>query len=87
MVNLLNELRRDETGLIVSGELVMIVTIGVLAMVVGIHAVAGSINSERIPGYLDDDKLPKVQPPRRMRHCAASPAVTGTRNARASQIA
>jgi Flp pilus assembly pilin Flp len=46
MSNTLKKLWNDETGLIVSGELVLICTLGVLAMVVGLHAVAKSINAE-----------------------------------------
>ncbi len=42
----LQELWNDEGGLIVSAELVLIMTVGVLAMVVGLNAVASSLNQE-----------------------------------------
>lgn len=36
----------EETGLVLSAELVLVLTIGVLAMVVGLNAVASSLNQE-----------------------------------------
>ena len=46
MKRLLIRLKHDETGMIISAELVLVVTIGVLGMSVGINSVASSINSE-----------------------------------------
>lgn len=46
MKKLLTQLKNDENGMIISAELVLIVTIGVLGMIVGLNAVAGSINGE-----------------------------------------
>ena len=46
MMNLLNNLRNDENGFIVSAELVLVATIAVLAMVVGLSEVANAVNQE-----------------------------------------
>ncbi len=45
---LMRALWRDETGFILSAELVLILTVGVLAMVVGVHAIAKSVNHELV---------------------------------------
>lgn len=46
MRNLLQQLKNDENGMIISAELVLVVTIGVLGMIVGLNSVASSINGE-----------------------------------------
>jgi Flp pilus assembly pilin Flp len=46
MLKLINALRRDEAGFIVSAELVLISTIVVLSMVVGLSEVAINVNNE-----------------------------------------
>jgi len=46
MLNILNQLKNDENGFIVSAELVLIATIGVLSMVVGLSEVALNVNTE-----------------------------------------
>ena len=43
---LLQRLWRDECGLILSAELVIILTFGVIGMIVGLHSLAGAINCE-----------------------------------------
>lgn len=43
---MLNKLWNDEAGVIISAELVLVLTIAVLAMVVGLHAVAKSVTQE-----------------------------------------
>lgn len=46
MTGLLQRLCRDECGLILSAELVVILTFGVVGMIVGLHSLAGAINCE-----------------------------------------
>ena len=46
MLKLINALRRDEAGFIVSAELVLISTIAVLGMVVGLSELSSNINHE-----------------------------------------
>ena len=46
MLKLINALKNDEAGFIVSGELVLIATIAVLGLVVGLSEVAGNVNAE-----------------------------------------
>lgn len=46
MLSVANQLMNDESGFIVSAELVLIGTIAVLSMVVGLSEVAISINNE-----------------------------------------
>lgn len=46
MRDIQRELWRDEAGLILSVELILILTIGVLLLVVGIHSVAKAVNFE-----------------------------------------
>jgi hypothetical protein len=43
---MLKQLWNDELGVIISAELVLVLTIAVLAMVVGLHAVAKSVTQE-----------------------------------------
>jgi hypothetical protein len=43
---MLKQLWNDEFGVIISAELVLVLTIAVLAMVVGLHAVAKSVTQE-----------------------------------------
>ncbi len=43
---LLNNLKNDEAGFILSAELVLVATIGVLGMIVGLSEVAWNINEE-----------------------------------------
>src|SRR5476649_1511784 len=43
---MLRQLLNDESGVIVSAELVLVLTIGVLAMVVGLSEVAVAVNTE-----------------------------------------
>ena len=43
---MLKKLWNDEAGLIISAELVLVLTIGVLAMVVGLSEVAVAVNTE-----------------------------------------
>ena len=43
---MLNKLFRDESGVIISAELVLVLTIAVLAMVVGLSEVAVAVNTE-----------------------------------------
>ncbi len=43
---MLKQLWNDEAGVIISAELVLVLTIGVLMLVVGLHAVTKSINYE-----------------------------------------
>ena len=43
---MLNKFWNDEAGVIISAELVLVLTIAVLAMVVGLHAVAKSVTQE-----------------------------------------
>jgi Flp pilus assembly pilin Flp len=45
-MSLLHSLYRDETGVVVSAELVLVLTVAVLAMVVGLSEVAVAINTE-----------------------------------------
>ena len=46
MTNLITSLINDESGFIVSAELVLVATIAVLAMVVGLSEVAMNVNNE-----------------------------------------
>ncbi|GAB4149400.1 MAG: hypothetical protein Tsb009_23700 [Planctomycetaceae bacterium] len=46
MKKLFRMLKSDESGMILSAELVLVITIGVLGMIVGINSVASSINGE-----------------------------------------
>ncbi len=46
MKNLMAQLTNDETGFIVSAELVLVATIAVLSMVVGLSEVSHNINQE-----------------------------------------
>lgn len=46
MSNLCLQIWNDETGFVISSELVLISTIAVLAMVVGLSEVSGAINQE-----------------------------------------
>lgn len=46
MTNLINALINDESGFIISAELVLVSTIAVLAMVVGLSEVALNVNNE-----------------------------------------
>ena len=43
---MLNKLFRDESGVIISAELALVLTIAVLAMVVGLSEVAVAVNAE-----------------------------------------
>lgn len=43
---MLHRLWNDETGVIISAELVLVLTIGVLAMIVGLSEIAVAINTE-----------------------------------------
>lgn len=43
---MLHTLWKDEAGVVISAELVLVLTIAVLAMVVGLHAVAKSVTME-----------------------------------------
>ncbi len=43
---MLKQLWNDEAGVIISAELVLVLTIGVLMLVVGLHAVVKSVNYE-----------------------------------------
>jgi len=43
---MLRQLLNDETGVIISAELVLVLTIGVIAMVVGLAEVAVAVNTE-----------------------------------------
>lgn len=43
---MLHEIYHDESGVIISAELVLVLTIGVLAMIVGLSEVAVAINTE-----------------------------------------
>lgn len=43
---MLRKLWNDEAGLVISAELVLVLTIGVLMLVVGLHAVTKAINYE-----------------------------------------
>lgn len=43
---MLKKLWNDEAGLVISAELVLVLTIGVLMLVVGLHAVTKAINYE-----------------------------------------
>lgn len=43
---MLRQLLQDESGVIISAELVLVLTIGVLAMVVGLSEVAVAVNTE-----------------------------------------
>ncbi len=43
---MLKKLWNDEAGVVISAELVLVLTIAVLAMVVGLHAVAKSVTME-----------------------------------------
>ena len=43
---MLNKLFRDESGVIISAELALVLTIAVLAMVVGLSEVAVAVNTE-----------------------------------------
>ncbi len=43
---MLNQLWNDEAGLVISAELVLVLTIGVLMLVVGLHAVTKAVNQE-----------------------------------------
>lgn len=43
---MLRQLFNDESGVIISAELVLVLTIGVLAMVVGLSEVATAVNTE-----------------------------------------
>lgn len=43
---MLHQLLNDESGVIISAELVLVLTIGVLAMVVGLAEVAVAVNTE-----------------------------------------
>lgn len=43
---MLRKLWADDAGLVISAELVLVLTIGVLMLVVGLHAVSKSINHE-----------------------------------------
>ena len=43
---MINKLFRDETGVIISAELALVLTIAVLAMVVGLSEVAVAVNTE-----------------------------------------
>ena len=46
MYALLNHLKNDEAGFIVSAELVLVATIAVLGMIVGLSEVAWNVNQE-----------------------------------------
>ena len=46
MLNLINALKNDEAGFIVSAELVLVSTIAVLGLVVGLSEVSLNINNE-----------------------------------------
>ena len=46
MKNLWHRLRDDESGFVVSSELVIVGTVGVLGMVVGLDAISSSVNQE-----------------------------------------
>jgi hypothetical protein len=46
IVALLSQLLRDESGVVISSELVMLGTLGVLGMTVGLNMVATSVNEE-----------------------------------------
>ena len=46
MTNLWHQLREDESGFLISSELVIIGTVGVLAMVVGLNAVSSAVSQE-----------------------------------------
>ena len=46
MRTLLNSLKNDEAGFIISAELVLVATIGVLGMIVGLSEVAWNVNEE-----------------------------------------
>ncbi len=46
MLQLLRRLRRDESGLVQSAELVLIATITVLGMIVGLTEVTHNVNNE-----------------------------------------
>jgi Flp pilus assembly pilin Flp len=46
MRNMLENLMRDESGVIISAELILVLTIAVLGMVVGLSEVAIAINTE-----------------------------------------
>ncbi len=43
---MLRKLWNDEAGLVISAELVLVLTIGVLMLVVGLHAVTKAVNQE-----------------------------------------
>lgn len=43
---LLLQLKKDETGIVISSELVLIATIGILPLVVGLSEVSSAINEE-----------------------------------------
>uniref|UniRef100_A0A7C2P492 Branched-chain amino acid aminotransferase n=1 Tax=Schlesneria paludicola TaxID=360056 RepID=A0A7C2P492_9PLAN len=45
-MNLICALRDDETGVVVSAELVLVLTVAVLAMIVGLSEVAVAVNTE-----------------------------------------
>jgi hypothetical protein len=45
MTGLWKRLKRDETGFVISSELVLVSTVGVLGMLVGIEAVSSSVNN------------------------------------------
>lgn len=46
MLKLINALKNDEAGFIVSAELILVATIGVLGLVVGLSEVSLNINNE-----------------------------------------
>lgn len=46
MTRLLKSFMHNEHGLVISAELVIVLTVGVLAMIVGLNGVAGAINGE-----------------------------------------
>ncbi len=46
MLRLARALWNDEVGLVISAELVLVLTVGVLMLVVGLHAVSKAVNQE-----------------------------------------
>ena len=65
MLRILKALRDDEFGVIISAELVLVLTIAVLAMVSGLNEVATAINTElndlsNAFGHLTSDWLQRL---------------------------
>ncbi|MCC7424504.1 MAG: branched-chain amino acid aminotransferase [Planctomycetaceae bacterium] len=46
MLKLINALRRDEAGFVVSAELILISTIAVLSLIVGLSELSNNVNNE-----------------------------------------